>query len=650
MCKIRNAALLFALLTTIVSTSTAQQAPKEEDELFEMSIEELMEVEVTSVSKKKDKLFTTPAAITVITAEEIQRSGHQSIPEVLRMVPGLNVAKVNSNSWAISSRGFDKLYSEGILVMIDGRSVYTPLYSGVYWDIQDVVLEDIERIEIINGPGGTLWGANTANGIINIITKEAKDTQGNLITTGFGSENRLFGTVRHGGKISDNGYYRLYTKFFDRDEAVYSDGDTAFDGAKFLKQGFRVDFYEADEEQLTFQGDYYSGNFDKTTLLVAPGSNYQEDNETGVRGWNLLTRYTKKFSDTSDMSLQFYFDRTERYAIDLDETRDTFDLDFQHRFQLFENHSLVWGLGYRNTSDNTEGSYTISFSPEDETEEVFSAFIQDEITLVPETLKFIIGTKIEKNDYTGFEFQPSARLLYTPDEKNTFWASFTRAVTTPSRTYTDMVNRFNAIPAMTLFGKDDLKSQEVKAYELGWRVKPNDKIFFDLALFYNEHDHIFSNETHTGPFTYTFHNKLYGESYGAQLAVNWRVNDNWMLKGGYSFVRLHMHREEDSTDNTKERQIEDRTPHDSFHIASRMSLTENLEFDTTFYYKGSVLQYDTPAYTRLDIGLTWKLREDMFLQVVGQNLLDPAHPEFGENAVLTTEAQRAVLAKLTWRF
>jgi len=646
-------ALVLLILCGVCARAFAgHNDPNEEEDLFEMSLEELMEVKVTTVSKKEDTLFETPASITVISSEDIRRSGHQSIPEVLRMVPGIHVAKIDSNKWAITARGFNSLYAEKLLVMIDGRTVFTPLYSGVYWDVQDLMLEDVERIEVVRGPGGTLWGANAVNGIINIITKNAKDTQGNLFTAGTGTEEKGGSSLRHGGKLGENTYYRIYAKYFNRDEAVYGNGERANDGYDALREGFRIDWNSLEDDHVTLQGDFYDGHSGQRVPLTVPppGANFQADDNVTVRGWNMLTRWTRKYSDTSDISLQFYYDRTERYATQLGESRDTFDIDFQHRFQLADNHNLIWGLGYRHTADNTHGSYTISFDPSSRSDELFSGFVQDEIVIAEELLKLIVGTKVEKNDYTGYEVQPNARLLWTPDERNTVWASFARAVSTPSRTFADMTIIYNSTPAMSFTGSSNLKSQEVKSYELGYRVKPKDDLFFDFSLFYNEYDHVYTQENNPTALARIYDNKIYGETYGTEIAAHWRINEAWKLDGGYSFLRMQLHTENSSTDTATESKVERSSPRNMFHLNSQLNLRNNLEFNTTLYYVDSVFQHRIPSYVRLDMGLTWYATENMAFSLTGQNLLDRSHPEFADSSIVGTEVQRAVLAKVIWNF
>ncbi len=622
----------------------------EEDHLFDMSIEELMNVEVTTVSKKEDTLHKTPAAITVLTAEDIRRSGHQSIPEVLRSVPGIHVAKIDSNRWAITSRGFNSLYSAKLLVLIDGRSVYTPLFSGVYWDFQDLILEDVERIEVVKGPGGTLWGANAVNGVINIITKQAADTQGTLVTVGTGTEEKGFSSLRHGGKLGDNAYYRVYAKYLNRDEAVYANGDHANDRFDALREGFRIDWNISEQDNITLQGDVYDGHSAKRVRLTSPGVNFQMNDNVDGRGLNVLTRWTRTYSDSSDMSLQFYYDRTERHAVSLDESRDTFDIDFHHRFQLVDGHNLIWGLGYRHSGDNIDNTYTLTFNPSSFNEELFTGFIQDEIVVVGDLLKFIVGTKIVKNDYTGYEFQPSARLLWTPNKKNTAWASFTRAVSTPSRSFVHMTNRFNAVPPMQFSGSNHLKSQEVKAYELGYRLKPKENLFFDFSFFYNEYDHLYATENNPTVFSRIHDNKMYGETYGTEITSHWYVNENWRLTGGYSFIKMQMRTQNSSTNTARASRKEKETPQNKFQVTSQLNLQENLELNTMLYYCDSVPYYDVPSYIRFDMGLTWHISRNMTFSLIGQNLLDRAHPEFGDGGIIATEVQRAILGKFVYNF
>ena len=357
-----------------------------------------------------------------------------------------------------------------------------------------------------------------------------------------------------------------------------------------LREGFRIDWECSEQDHITIQGDFYTGHSKQNvtmTSLTAPHMPSIKDTMK-VRGYNMLARWSRKYSEDSDMAVQFYYDRTEQHSSILSETRDTFDLDFQHRFPLADNHSLVWGLGYRHTGDNIDNSYGISFNPTRRNDKLLTSFIQDEITLVEEQLKFIIGSKFEKNDYTGFEYQPSARLLWTPDERNTFWASFTRAVSTPSRFYLHSTNNYlvidppgpTPIMAYSFVGNDDLKSQVVKAYELGYRIKPKDNLFFDFSVFYNEYDKLFSVES-IDALTQTYNNDMDGKTYGGEIAAHWQVDKNWKLSGGYSFLKMMMN--SDTSPSWAKRYTKE-SPRNMFHINSQMGLQDNLDLDTTVYW------------------------------------------------------------------
>jgi iron complex outermembrane receptor protein len=387
-------------------------------------VEELMDVEVTSVSRRPEKLTEAASAIQVITGEDIRRSGANSIPEALRLAPNLQVAQVNSSQWAVSSRGFNNVLSNKLLVMIDGRTVYTPLYAGVFWDVQDALLEDIDRIEVVSGPGGTLWGANAVNGVINIITKSAKDTQGFFMEAGAGTESNGFGSMRYGGQLSPGLYYRVYGKGFNRDELVVADGSDAGDGWDMGQGGFRLDWEPNQDDVLTLQSDFYDSK---------PNPEAASDPVVAMGG-NILGRWTHKISDDSDFQVQFYYDRTRRdFNDEFTENLDTYDFDAQHRFQIGDRQEIIWGLGYRRMDDSVANLELLGFDPGNKTLSLYSAFIQDEITLIEDRLRLTLGSKFEHNEYTGFEVQPSGRLAWTPSTEHTVWAAVSRAVRTPSR-------------------------------------------------------------------------------------------------------------------------------------------------------------------------------------------------------------------------
>jgi iron complex outermembrane receptor protein len=672
--------LLFCL--PAVSPAWASNKPSlSENELLDLSIEELMNVEVTTVSRKEEKLFNTPAAVYVITQEDIRRSGATSIPEALRMAPGVQVSRINSNSWAITSRGFQNQFANKLLVLIDGRSVYNSEYSGVFWDVQDVMLEDVERIEVIRGPGGTLWGANAVNGVINVITKKAQDTQGTLLTGGAGNEEKDFGAVRYGGKIGATGYYRVYGKYFDRDgtsgnsagfpspphppggDLPAPGGGTPDTGATddwdMSRSGFRTDWETPDDDKLTFQGDLYYGEVGMTASRMSfPVSFDQEPADiTQDSGGNLLGRWTRTLSETSDVSLQLYYDKVRRMESNFKQVDDSYDADFQHRFALDARQEIVWGLGYRFNTNSLKSRSPVTFDPETRRTDTPSSFIQDEIHLIPDLLALTLGSKFEHNDYTGFEYQPSARLQWTPDERHAVWGAISRAVRTPSRTNNDI--RVN-MREQGILGNDDFVSERLIAYELGYRVTPSRSLSLDFATFYNVYDELATIEWLEAPGDLppghnrldVYDNKMSGETYGGEVAAHWSVTDNWRLSPGYTFTQMQLHIDRSSTDNRSDRD-EENSPHNQFQLRSYLDLPHDLEFDASLYYVDALRGVDIPAYFQLDLRLAWFVAKGMELALVGQNLLDSRHPEFSSftgGPQTSYEIQRGAYVKLTYRF
>jgi len=671
--------LLFVLnLTGLLSGSEEPQeggektTPQKQEDLLDMSFEDLLNIEVTTVSKKEQKLSEVPAAISVITQEDIRRSGATNIPEALRLVPGVQVARINANSWAISIRGFNGEFANKLLVMIDGRSIYTPLHAGVYWDEHDVMLEDVERIEVIRGPGGTLWGANAVNGIINIITKKAKDTQGALMTGGGGTEEQGFGAVRFGGKINDKAYFRIYSKYFNRDDAPFLDGGDGADTWDAIQGGFRLDWDPSENDTLSLQGNIASGQVGYAGYMLYPVSPYMFSvtEKQDIKVGNTLGRWQHSFSDGSDMTLQLYYDRTDRWVAVFDEIRDTFDIDFQHSFSCIDRHEIIWGLGHRLTKDHTKGTLAMSMDPPNYDLYNYSGFVQDQITLWENYLKLTLGSKFEYNDFSGFEYQPSGRIIWTPNPDHSLWTSVTRAVRTPVRFDHDDESTRMIIPgyppsytpiAVASLGNDDVKSEKLLSYELGYRVRPRNNFFLDFALFFNDYDDLRTFESgtpmsKTTPFAHMLmpliiDNKMDGESYGAELSASWEIMKNWTLNAGYSFLQMQLHQDNDSTDTSSATSNEGRPPHNQAYLRSNLDLPGNLELDLALNYVDTLPDADIPSYFRFDARLGWHLTDNVELSLVGQNLLDNRHPEFYYRGYqLTTEVQRGFYAKLTCKF
>lgn len=641
---------MLVLFTMTVCWGSGLSEEEEINYLKKLSIESLLQMEVTSVSKKAEKLSSAAAAVFVITNEDIRRSGATSIPEALRMVPGLEVSRIDANKWAITSRGFNGRFANKLLVLIDGRSVYTPLYSGVYWDAQDIMIEDLDRIEVIRGPGATLWGANAVNGVINIIRKHAKDTQGGLVTAGAGTEERGFGSIRYGGRTEDNTCYRVYAKYFNRDEAVFTSGDDSTDDWNALKGGFRIDRQVWGNDSLTLQGDIYNVNSgDRLTVPIPPMT---VNEKIDSKGLNIIGRWKRTLSDISNLAMQVYYDRTDYSSEIAEEIRDTLDMDFQHQFPLGERHGIIWGFGYRFTRDNIENSPSVIFTPDRRHDDIWSAFLQDDIYFLHNKLRLTVGSKFEHNDYTGFEIQPNIRLIWTPEMSYSLWASVSRAVRTPCRGEIDVLTYVRVpSPPVTLptYGNSDFKSEDLIAYELGYRIRPFVPLSVDIAAFYNDYDNLRTFEF-TG-IQLNGDNKMEGSTFGVELAVDWRVMDTWRLAAAYTFLQMQLHVYGDSRDMFSEG-AEGENPHHQFSLRSSMDLLENLELDFWARYVDNLPTQDVGSYVSLDIRLGWKPRNNLELSVVGQNLLDSQRPEFIPEIVNTTptEVERGVYGKITWNF
>jgi iron complex outermembrane receptor protein len=631
-----------------------------------------MTTEVTSVDRQESTVGRSAAAVYVVTQEMIHRSGAHNIPDVLRLVPGLHVAQVDSYTWAVGSRGFNGTYSDKLLVLIDGRSVYSPLFAGVYWDVQDMMLEDIERIEVIRGPGGTLWGANAVNGVINIITKKAKDTQGALITYGGGSDYRDLGGIRYGDKIGENCYWRTYVKHLEHAPGY---GSNDYDAWRQGRVGFRAD-WEADRSNtLTFQGDGYLGEEGFLNGLGSPTPPYDYDllGHDELSGGNLLARWTHTYDDDSDWQLQTYYDRANRnHPTIWDQEVNTFDVEFQRRFPIGQRHEIIWGIDYRQVDDTeTCEGFAINFIPAHRTTSLFGVFIQDQITLVEDKLFFTVGSKFEENDYTGFEYQPSARLLYAVDEKRSLWGAISRAVRTPSRLNHDAYVTSGPdplpFPPFQYFpriqGSRTFESEDLMAYEVGYRAQPNPAFSYDIALFYNVYEDLSALRLSDGYFDpfypddyimpLLFVNGARAQTYGFEVVGQWSITKRWRISPSYSLLRIDYDLVD--ADQPSLWAKPDNNPRNQVRLISSWDLGDRWQLDTIFRYVDELHQLaDTratvPAYLTMDLRLAWMATKNCELAVIGRNLLDQAHPEFKESIHTTysTEVERSVFGKVTW--
>lgn len=663
-----RAATLLLTLAALTGAALAQQP-----DLTQLSLEDLMDTKVTSVSKKEQSLSKAAAAIFVITQEDIRRSGATNIPGLLRMVPGLDVAQINANSWAVSARGFNHQFSDKLLVLIDGRSVYTPLFGGVYWDTQDVPLEDIERIEVIRGPGATVWGANAVNGVINIITKTAAETQGGLLVAGGGTEERALGTAQYGGKLGRAVSYRIFTKYQNHGQFPDLTGQDGEDGWHLLHGGFRADGALSQKDSLTVQGDLYGGSEEAEfghIVSIAPPVNENIGGGATLSGGNILSRWNHVFSSRSDTTLQFYFDRYGRDGPESREDRNTFDLDFQHHLALGSRNDLIWGADYRHSADVTLGTIDQAWLPASRTVHLFSTFVQDEIALKPERVYLTLGTKVENNYFSGWDLDPSARVAWTPSKRHTFWAAISRADRSPSRRNEDADINVAVFPGpggepaeLRLLGNKDEKSEHVLAYEAGYRAQPVNSVSIDIAAFINRYSDLATTEQGS-PFLVTnpapshlviplvWGNKMFGTTQGVEVSAHWKVNHRWTLSPGYTLLLMHLHTDPTSQDTTTLADTEGSSPRHQAQLRFHLNLPRRFVWDASAYFVERLPAQAVPSYTRIDAQLSRQLGEGLEFSLVGQNLLRDHHLESNDNltSVNPTEVKRSAYAKIEWRF
>jgi len=669
--RIATASTLALLLwLTVTGQMTRAQArasdQKPGESLKHLSLEDLGQIEVTTASKVPVKATRTPAAIYVITQEDIRRSGATSIPEALRLAPGVEVARVDSNTWSLGVRGFESTLSRSVLVLIDGRSVYTPLFAGVYWQVQDTLLEDIERIEVIRGPGGTIWGANAVNGVINIITKRAQETRGTLVSTGGGNIDQGFVNFRY-GTGSDKGFnYRIYGKAFTRGPEFHPDYKQ-FDDWRMGQTGFRTDWDVHNRDRLTLQGDVYSGDAGQRVGITSYSPPFMTDVEQNAElsGGNLLGRWERELGSGSNVQLQTYYDRTNRKQANFAESRDTYDIDFIHHLTLPGRQDFLWGLGARLSSGNVSDVVnTVVFTPNHYTDKIYNAFIQDEIPIVGEKVSLTIGSKFLHNTYSGFEIEPTARLLWTPTPRQTVWGAVTRAVRTPSRVEEDLqLTALLAPTPLTFFrvvGDRKFSSESLVGYEAGYRSLVGPKFYVDIAAFYNNYDNLLSIEP-GAPFSETspppphavvpffFRNGLLGKTAGFEIAPDWTPRRIWRLRGSYSYLHMDLSKEASSLDASTANSTQGSSPHHQIAIQSSLDLPKKLEFDQTFRYVSSLPTQLVRAYTTADVRFSWHATRSLDVSVVGQNLFQPHHAESGGDPGPLVGIERSAYIKLTWQ-
>jgi iron complex outermembrane recepter protein len=602
-----------------------------------LSLEELMEIDVISVSRRPEPATDAAAAITVLTGEEIRRSGATTVAQALRLAPGLQVARLNNRTWAISARGFNITNANKLEVMIDGRSVYTPLLSGVFWDVQDTLLADVDRIEVIRGPGAAMWGANAVNGVINIITRRAAESQGTRLILGAGNEEVALAGARYGGRLGATGHYRVYGKYNYRDEQKLAAGLEAEDLFRKGQAGFRMDRDLSPRSGVTLQGDLYLGRLGQLN-----------QGDTHVSGGNLLGRIVRRTAPRAHLQAQFYYDRSYRHVpLIFEETLDTWDFDLQHQLQASDHH-VVWGAGYRRSLSRTVASPTLLFDPTERATGLFKAFAEDEFGLLPDRVFLTLGSKFEHNAYTGFEIQPSGRVRFLLPHKQMVWSAVSRAVRMPTRLENDA--RF-LVPggAVVLRGSRAFRSEELLAFEGGYRVRPVPGLALELAAFRNRYDHLRSQDLPSPPGPIVLANTLEATSSGLEALVRVQPVARVHLSAAYMRLALDIRRKPGSLD-VRGGASEGNDPDHQLLLRASADLPGQIELDAAFRAVSALSTPPVPAYAELDARLGWPLKPGLVISLVGHNLLHDRHPEFGAAGPQRVELERSVSLRLSWDF
>lgn len=668
--KLGYCAYFFCYGLALSAVLLAAKVNADETEVDPLSIDDLMQVEVSSVARKSQQLAHTAAAAFIISHEDIRRSGATSIPEALRLAPGVEVAQISASRWAISIRGFNGQYANKLLVLMDGRTVYTPLFSGVFWDQQDTLMDDIERIEVIRGPGAVMWGSNAVNGVINIITKKAKDTQGNLFVAGGGNQEQGFASFRHGGQVNSDINYRVYAKAFERAAYVTGSGERAYDDWRSGQTGFRYDHRLDNDSRFTAQGDVYrlkKGCQSQPYTLEAPyNSTFTED--CYGDGANLLSRWEVDLSDGSELRLQSYYDRVSFNSVATANVQDTFDIDFQHRLHPDTRHDLMWGLNYRFIHSASENTAVFQFDPADLAYHQGGVFVQDEITLVENTLRLTLGGKLEESHFGHTQLQPNARLLWTPNSRHSIWASLSRASRIPSQgaatadvaagitetTFATRIGPRQADVQLMVLANPDLKAETVFTSEIGYRTQWSASFSTDLTAFTSD----YSDQIVLTPADFAvrrlrpsividqplvWRNQADDITVrGIELSSGWQALDWMRFSGSYSHLDF-------------DADMKGASPRNHGSLRWQMDLTPLIQFDTTLRHVGRLSAQGVPAYTAFDARLAFRPIKTMEWSVSVQNLFAPQHVEFNDAPVTSSNAfmiavPRSIYGKLSWEF
>lgn len=637
------------------------------DDLTELSLEELLTVEVISVAKRPQPAAEASAAVFVVTQDDIRRTGATTLPELFRFVPGLEVGEIDASNTAVSARGFNWRFSNKLLVLIDGRAVYQSTLSGVFWDQQLVAVEDIERIEVVRGPGATLYGANAVNGVINIVTKHAVDTLGSLIAVGSGvttGSEQLFGRfqARQGARLGDHGAMRLYVTGRDVPSLVGQSGEQFNDGARVLQTGFRADWEPNDRDAFTLQGDYQVLDYDVTLLSnlslrlpTLPTRTTLEEAE----GFNLIARWTRSLPTGGRLTIQSYFDHVRRTEFDLDVEVSTFDIDVSHYFPWGNRFETIWGVGYRWTDDQVTSTGSILFQDPAVQSNLYSGFVQQDAYFFEKRLRVSAGVKFEHNEFTGFEAQPSIRAIWVDDKNWSAWGALSRAVRIPSRLAMSVDADIGGSPAdpangvffpveISLSGDEDLETEELLAIEFGFRKTWQNHIEFDLATYFQRYENIlavpllpaelrFESNGPGGALIPVAIEQLSqitngegGMIYGLEAALQIRMTENWVVKiaGDVKDIDLPVL---DEGEADLGRLFQGDTQRYQVSVRSNIDLSDHVSTTVWFRRVGSLLNSGAPGYTDIDLRFGYRLTPKIEVSVLGENLVKARRQEFPSN-------------------
>ncbi len=619
-------------------------------DLTQLNIDDLANIQVTSASKKQENLAGAPAAIYVLTGDAIREGGFTTLPEALRMVPGLYVVQTNSHSWQISTRGFSGIDNRKMLVLVDGRSVYSPAFGGVFWDLQDIPLEDIDRVEVIRGPGGTLWGANAVNGVINVVTKAADRSQGITVSTSVDNRIGYSSLIQYGGRIGNSFHYRVYGKASYWEPFDSPTGQPLPNSFGLPQGGLRADWALSQKDSLSFAVGEANGRYQGSTEI---GSPIQAEL---LKDTNLSLRWEHRISDRSSTDTFAYCDWDSHEAFP-EEKQNTCDFEFQHNFAFNSRHSLIWGGSFLTT-----GLSVVDFAPEYRRVTDESGFVQYEYVVLPERLRILTGSKFEGNPYSGIEYQPQVRVAWTPTQRHSVWGAFSRAVRDPSRSESDLgitqtIPSSSGISVIHIEGNPHLHSERVKAYELGYRFQPNAQLSLDISLYYNDYSELIvllTSGVQVLPsqtiITQQFRNAnpaLGGtaQTHGFEVGSSWRVFRRWTLSPTVTEMR-------GSSNATSG------VPKHLFGIQSRIDLVRSLRFDCGLYHYNALPPAlgppaipGVPTFNRIDLGLLWRPRSQWTMGVWGRNLQSDRHTEFVNDFFGGTagEVPRSLSLKVIWQ-